>query len=105
VLHRKEVFEPIDRNDGLDLVAAAQRILGRGSTECRRLFVWARIRAEGGSFREYLREAGLPKSSAYHQRDRSLALIARELNREAAGRGSAARKIETSRRREVLPWS
>jgi hypothetical protein len=50
------VFDPLRPIDGLELIAAVQKILGRESPACYRLFRWARVRAEGGSFRELCRE-------------------------------------------------
>ena len=84
------VFDPLRPIDGLELIAAVQKILGRESPACYRLFRWARVRAEGGSFREFCREAGRPRSSAYYRRAKSLARIAAALKEMAVARGSDA---------------
>ena len=50
---RAGIFDPFRPIDGLELIAAVQKILGRESPACYQLFQWARMMAEGSSFREY----------------------------------------------------
>jgi hypothetical protein len=78
-------LEPDRPVDGLELVALARRVLD--GQACRRLFAWARCRAEGRSFRIFCREMGWTRSTAYRENPRSLALVAEALNR-AAGRAA-----------------
>jgi len=80
------VFDPLRPIDGLELIAAVQKILGRESPACYRLFRWARVRAEGGSFRELCRESGRARSTAYYRRACTLRRVADALNEMAASR-------------------
>jgi hypothetical protein len=85
---RKGAFDPFRPVDGLDLISAVQKILGRESPACFRLFGWARTQANGDSFRELCRESGRARSTAYYRRARTLTRIAAVLN--AAGTLRAA---------------
>jgi hypothetical protein len=80
LLAAKGLFEPNQPIEGLELIAAVQQVLGRESQACYRLLQWARIRAEGESFRGRYRELGRPRSTAYYRRNKNLRKIADALN-------------------------
>ncbi len=67
----------------LDIIMAAQLILGRQSPGCRKVMTWARARALGGSVRETCREMGWSHSTFERHRCAALKTIAARLNAES----------------------
>lgn len=67
----------------LDVLATAERVLGRRTREYRELVLWARSKTGGTPVRELCRANGWPRTSFSRRRARSLAEIAQELNHTA----------------------
>lgn len=77
VLFPADVEKPID---GLRLVEATQRCLGRRSQRCVALLTLTRHRGLGNDIRHYCLEAGVSRATLYRRASEAAELVAKYLN-------------------------